>query len=136
MPIACKVCGALLGVENRVFQNTMEHSNKFTGKPYIKSDCRPCHNQLARVRGKLKKVHPAPPAGTPCACCGAVRKLHMDHCHRTDRFRGYVCAHCNTMIGLAGESKTGLENGIRYLERSRDELSAEGSQETNAIEYS
>jgi len=40
------------------------------------------------------------------------------------------------MIGLAGESKTGLENGIRYLERSRDELSAEGSQETNAIEYS
>ena len=33
------------------------------------------------------------------------------------------------MIGLAGESRTGLENGIRYLERSHDELSAESSQE-------
>jgi len=42
----------------------------------------------------------------------------MDHCHRTDRFRGWICSHCNTMIGLAGESKVGLENGINYLVRS------------------
>ena len=38
------------------------------------------------------------------------------------------------MIGLSGESRMGLENGIRYLERSHDErshdeLSAESSQE-------
>ena len=118
MPIACKACGVPLCLENRVFQHTMEHANKITGVPYIKSECRPCHNRLARVRGKLKKVYPAPVAGTPCACCGAVRRLHMDRCHRTDRFRGYVCSHCNTMIGLAGESRSGLENGIRYLERS------------------
>ena len=85
------------------------------GSRTSKSDCKPCHNRLWRIRHKLKKAHPAPVAGTPCACCGAVRRLHMDHCHRTDRFRGYVCSHCNTMIGLAGESRTGLENGIWYL---------------------
>jgi len=108
----------LLDEHNRVFCHNMDHGNKISGIPYIKSDCKPCHNRLGRVRHKLKKAHPAPVAGTPCACCGAVRRLHMDHCHRTDRFRGYVCSHCNTMIGLAGESRTGLENGIRYLERS------------------
>jgi len=118
MPTACKECGVLLDLTNRVFQHNMDHGNKISGIPYIKSDCKPCHNRLGRVRHKLKKAHPAPVAGTPCACCGAVRRLHMDHCHRTDRFRGYVCSHCNTMIGLAGESRTGLENGIRYLERS------------------
>ena len=136
MPIACKACGFLLGLENRVFQHSMDHANKITGVPYIQSECKPCHNRLARVRGKLKKAYPAPVAGAPCACCGAVRKLHIDHCHRTDRFRGWVCAHCNTMIGLAGESRTGLQNGIRYLERSCDELSAESSLENNAIKHS
>ena len=123
MPTACKECGVLLDLTSRAFQHSTDHGNKISGVPYIKSDCRPCHNRLGRVRSRLKKTHPAPVAGTPCACCGAIRKLRLDHCRRT------VCAHCNTMIGLAGESKTGLENGIRYLERSRDELSAEGSQE-------
>ena len=54
----------------------------------------------------------------------------MDHCHRTDRFRGRVCSHCNTMIGLAGESRTGLKNGIRYLERSGTESHDNSSLET------
>ena len=118
MPIACKQCGVVLDLANRVFSSNMEHCNKISGAPYLKSECRPCHNRLGRVRHKLKKSHPAPPAGTPCTCCGAVRKLHMDHCHRTDNFRGWICANCNTMLGLAGESTRGLEAGIRYLERS------------------
>ena len=122
MPTACKNCGELLGASNCVYQRNMEHGNKITGVPYIKSDCRPCHLRLQRVRNKLRKAHPAPPAGTPCTCCGAVRKLHMDHCHRTDRFRGWICSHCNTMLGLAGESKVGLENGINYLVRSNPDV--------------
>ena len=118
MPTACKHCGAVLDIVNRVFSSSMDHCNKLSGAPYIKSECRPCHNRLNRVRHQLKKKHPAPAAGTPCTCCGAVRKLHMDHCHRTDKFRGWICNHCNTMIGLAGESRRGLEDGIRYLARS------------------
>ena len=115
---SCKECGVVIDERNRVFCHSMDHGNKISGNPYIKGDCRPCHNRLGRVRHQLKKKHPAPAAGTPCTCCGAVRKLHLDHCHRTDKFRGWVCSNCNTMIGLAGESIRGLENGIRYLERS------------------
>ena len=123
----------LLDERNRVFSHKMDHGNKISGAPYLKSDCRPCHNRLGRVRHKLKKSHPAPPSGTPCACCGAVRELHMDHCHQTDRFRGYVCAHCNTMIGLAGESRRSLENGIRYLERSSADADDSASLETECL---
>jgi len=130
MPIACKQCGVVLDLANRVFSSNMEHCNKISGAPYLKSECRPCHNRLGRVRHKLKKSHPAPPAGTPCTCCGAVRKLHMDHCHRTDNFRGWICANCNTMLGLAGESRIGLEAGIRYLARSGTDL-IDGSSEEN-----
>ena len=115
---SCKECGVVIDERNRVFCHSMDHGNKISGNPYIKGDCRPCHNRLGRVRHQLKKKHPAPAAGTPCTCCGAVRKLHMDHCHRTDKFRGWICSHCNTMIGLAGESVRGLEAGILYLERS------------------
>ena len=120
----------ILDERNRVFCHSMDHGNKISGNPYIKSDCRPCHNRLGRVRHKLKKFHRAPPAGTPCTCCGAVRKLHMDHCHRTDNFRGWICANCNTMLGLAGESRIGLEAGIRYLARSGTDL-IDGSSEEN-----
>ena len=130
MPTACKQCGVVLDLANRVFSSSMDHCNKISGAPYLKSECRPCHNRLGRVRHKLKKAHPAPPAGTPCTCCGAVRKLHIDHCHRTDRFRGWICAHCNTMLGLAGESRAGLEAGIRYLVRS-DPDPLDGSSEEN-----
>jgi len=55
----------LLEVTNRVFQHSMDHGNKITGAPYIKSDCRPCHNRLARVGSKLKKSHPAPLQAPP-----------------------------------------------------------------------
>jgi len=119
---SCKECGVVIDERNRVFCHSMDHANKYSGNPYIKGDCRPCHNRLGRVRHQLKKAHPAPVAGTPCTCCGAVRKLHIDHCHRTDKFRGWICANCNTMLGLAGESRRGLEAGIRYLERSDTDL--------------
>ena len=134
MPTACKHCGVLLTPLNLVYQHSMDHGNKYTGKAYNKSDCMPCHNRLARVRSRLKKIHPAPPAGTPCAYCGAIRILHLDHCHRTDKFRGFVCANCNQLIGLAGECILGLENGIRYLERSGAESDNTSSVKTDAIE--
>ena len=130
MPTACKQCGVVLDIANRVYSSSMDHCNKISGAPYLKSECKPCHNRLGRVRHQLKKKHPAPAAGTPCTCCGAVRKLHIDHCHRTDKFRGWVCSNCNTMIGLAGESIRGLENGIRYLERSPTDLPDDPGLET------
>src|SRR6516164_3935627 len=37
-----------------------------------------------------------------CECCGSLTFLfHLDHCHKTGKFRGWVCIGCNTGTGLA-----------------------------------
>jgi hypothetical protein len=54
-----------------------------------------------------------------CQCCGTTEPgtqgWCLDHCHRTHKFRGIICSACNTMLGMARESVTNLEAGIRYL---------------------
>lgn len=53
-----------------------------------------------------------------CSCCKRKRKgtLHLDHCHDTGRLRGFVCAGCNTAIGLIGESASALAAASRYVQ--------------------
>ena len=53
---------------------------------------------------------------------GGVKKLHVDHNHKTGEIRGLLCVKCNQAIGLFGESKEVLQNAIFYLfpmERAR-----------------
>jgi len=46
---------------------------------------------------------------------GPHRSLHVDHCHKSGKFRGLLCSNCNTMLGLAGEDPARLQAGIDYL---------------------
>ena len=44
-----------------------------------------------------------------CYLCGQkesslTRRLHLDHCHNTGRFRGWLCSNCNTALGLLKDS--------------------------------
>jgi hypothetical protein len=45
--------------------------------------------------------------------------LHLDHDHSTGEFRGWLCAKCNTGLGLLGDSIEQLEMRLAYLKRSR-----------------
>lgn len=61
-----------------------------------------------------------------CAICqmklnSNKRKDHVDHCHETGRVRGILCHHCNLMLGHAKDSVLALQNGIKYLERYKNE---------------
>lgn len=43
-----------------------------------------------------------------CAICGVAegecsRRLCMDHCHVTGKFRGWICLRCNSALSLAGD---------------------------------
>jgi hypothetical protein len=53
--------------------------------------------QMRRVyRGLPAPSRPKPAA---CECCGAVpgkRGLHLDHCHKTGKFRGWLCQRCKS----------------------------------------
>jgi hypothetical protein len=90
-----------------------------TGKQYLNSACRPCHNHRVSVVAKLKLKHEHPVAGTPCECCGRISKLFLDHTHGDDKFRGWICRECNSGIGLLGDSVESLKRALAYLEASK-----------------
>ena len=55
-----------------------------------------------------------------CAICGNKRKkgqraFAVDHDHKTGAVRGILCAPCNTLLGLAKDSRTLLATAIKYL---------------------
>lgn len=63
-----------------------------------------------------------------CECCGFIpdhknkngstRVLNVDHCHKSDVFRGWLCWNCNVAIGKLGDDINGIMNAARYLKRA------------------
>lgn len=57
-----------------------------------------------------------------CAICGKkqstlVKKLHIDHCHKTKKVRGLLCFNCNSAIGHFKDDVNLLKLAIKYLEK-------------------
>lgn len=55
-----------------------------------------------------------------CAICKThqielEKTLSVDHCHKTNIIRGLLCGNCNTVLGMAKDNITTLENAISYL---------------------
>lgn len=42
-------------------------------------------------------------------------KICFDHCHKTDRARGWICMKCNTILGKVDDNVRLLEKIIEYL---------------------
>lgn len=94
---------------------------------------------LAWIKGVLtsgrihaKSVGHAPPIGDPsevlamyhaagsqCPICLQTpeARLVLDHDHTTGAVRGFICAKCNTALGMAGDSASRLRKMAEYLEQ-------------------
>lgn len=48
---------------------------------------------------------------------GARKEWHIDHCHKTNTFRGFLCQHCNHLLGNARDNSQILAGAIEYLKR-------------------
>lgn len=60
--------------------------------------------------------------GGACAICGGPPngpgvRLHVDHCHDSDRIRGLLCGKCNTAVGLLDDNPERAEKVAAYLRR-------------------
>lgn len=57
-----------------------------------------------------------------CAICklehSNLKKLHVDHCHKTGKVRGLLCNNCNNGLGKLGDSVENLELAIQYLKQN------------------
>ena len=85
------------------------------GKVYKQNDPKIQNAQnTTRLRRQLKLV-PRPAA---CEVCGRTdRKITLDHCHVTNKVRGWLCLHCNVIIGHAHDDPDLLEKLAAYLRK-------------------
>lgn len=80
---------------------------------------------LASTLKSKRKSMGIPEATRPkpnnCECCGVsflVRQPHLDHCHATGAFRGWLCNRCNRGLGYFDDNIEGLDRAVRYLKEN------------------
>lgn len=96
---------------NREHINTVRKEYEARNKPRIK----------ARQRRHARLPEPTRPEPTLCESCGnppGKMGLHLDHCHTTGAFRGWLCGRCNLGIGNLGDSLPGVLRAAAYLQRN------------------
>jgi len=66
--------------------------------------------------------------GGRCAICqinevghDGGQNVHIDHCHKTGKFRGVLCAHCNKGLGHFRDAPDVLRRAANYLLRTMDD---------------
>ena len=84
--------------------------------------CRSCSRDYNKGSLIAKKMAPPRPRESiSCECCGVnvpAKSIHLDHCHITYAFRGWLCRTCNVGLGSLGDNIEGLQRAINYLNRN------------------
>jgi hypothetical protein len=90
---------------------------------------RALYNKLGIPKSKLVKTYFASPEecaelinrqDSICPICKLKKTLNIDHCHKTNTFRGMVCRQCNAMLGLSYDNVEILASAIKYLNTHND----------------
>jgi len=110
----------------------MSESNK--GKRYSiltefkKSDIRISGENNPNWKGGISfnfiKKNAPRPKPEQCEVCGTFGKdfkkgLCYDHCHKTGKFRGWLCTRCNTALGLVKENSETLLALVEYIKLNK-----------------
>tara|TARA_B100000745_G_C20065747_1_gene363732 strand:+ start:258 stop:719 length:462 start_codon:yes stop_codon:yes gene_type:complete len=103
--------------------------NKRGGEKYLRTECKKCNNSLTKIRKELRTKYGSPPDDYICPICGRTENecrgegskiassWVVDHCHKTDVFRGWLCHRCNRGIGAFGDDAEMLQKAINYLKK-------------------
>lgn len=85
--------------------------------------CKECTRKKKSSASVMKSKNMVrPPLGTPCDWCAKTTKpLVFEHCHKTNRFRGWVCNRCNTGLGLLGDGPEISQKADIYFGRTERE---------------
>ena len=85
------------------------------GRGKVQSKCIECHRKGSRDCQRLKREYLHLKTDR-CDCCWKkTDKLHLDHCHKTGEFRGWICRSCNLGIGNCGDDVLGMVQCLSYV---------------------
>ena len=96
----------------------------------IKRKCKSCARKQKNVVDYLRTLHTYPDKNYLCPICQrdlkeisrkGQKKLQswvLDHCHKTETFRGWLCGNCNTGLGAFKDSLERINKAKIYLERN------------------
>jgi uncharacterized ferredoxin-like protein len=85
-------------------------------KDRLDSRCKHCIKKQTNIRKVLFKNAPEKPKN--CECCKKeTNDLVLDHDHKTNKFRGWICNACNVGIGKLGDDIEGVQSAIIYLQK-------------------
>jgi len=84
---------------------------------YYQKDPEKRKQQMADARERKRMKIATRPRSPYCEVCGLVCRTVLDHDHKTGKFRGWLCPHCNSALGHAKDSPPILEALARYIMR-------------------
>jgi tryptophanyl-tRNA synthetase len=94
-------------------KNKGSFSKHIHHKDNLDTRCKKCVKRHTKVRNKLRKKAPQKPE--ICECCKITKKLCLDHDHKDNSFRGWICSPCNEGIGKLGDNLEGVVNAMNYF---------------------
>jgi hypothetical protein len=67
--------------------------------------------EMEEIMGRKRPVN--------CEICGKEGVIVFDHCHKTDKPRGWICVRCNITLGKVEDNINLLEKLIIYLKKNQ-----------------
>jgi len=99
---------------------------KANGASYPRAECKECNKRLSQQRKKHREEQGEPPEDHRCPICllseqeigrigGNAGVWCVDHNHKTNKFRGYLCHRCNRGLGCFWDDLGRLIRAVGYL---------------------
>lgn len=98
----------IIAVRKQLRKEAME--NRHPQYLSIRNSCRDLNLDFEEIWPKFLEHH------NNCEICGAYsERLVIDHCHKTGRFRGFLCSTCNSGIGFLYDNPLYVASALKYL---------------------
>ena len=80
--------------------------------------CVSCRNKHNKIVSELKKIYKKPDKGFKCPICLKKAIPNLDHDHKTETFKGWICNKCNSALGFFEDDINYVRRAVNYLEKS------------------
>lgn len=98
-----------------------KHGDKYRAQKRAAYKANKVHLYVRNHRLALQQAEALRPKPKCCEVCGDDKvRIEFDHCHERGIFRGWLCSHCNIILGHARDDPNRLRKLIAYLERTKD----------------